>query len=598
MVQTSSLTSIDAISTPGSYYTASGSPVDTADTTITSSPGRSREKPPFRDAQLIPHELKQHCQINLEEELYLQAIQLFSGFLSDGNKITTARPLPPARIATPAQLALLNTLTIHPSFTSRAPERSHLHVAAHALAYLRGLLEIVGPVNANFRQAFAFSGTDRGSGRGKCYNTSSGEDSDSELVGNKYAKQQSIWRRASDFWSILGWAFQCASEHPQRWKSWKPWLSYMVEVLESDWDERVLLEAAEGERREQQGGSPPSEKGKAHPHPILRDSLIAGYLDDLRKQRKQVTKEVMRALMAFLDLDASADGVFYKEIFTGETTIGPRTNKRKRDQAVDIENDQFGDYLDRIDDFESEEENDASSTFPATSKPERGPFRRAAGGGGSSKRPIKKEAAPAFQLSESVAETIPLRLRIFRILSAIADSLPGKLCSVPEIYQMFSDRIRSLPLPTFKLFVGFHTTEMPDFCHVALIKVMADDLLPVGRPDPEKVDKETEAENGISLVLLVKCYLPFASNRVTVEDNARLSLVLESMLWHLYHKCEAEYSEGLRKAVEKGIKAREDKIRRKGSSSDGINNDKLAREVLERSTKSLRLLMDVWSAQG
>ncbi|KAM7193287.1 hypothetical protein V8F20_008482 [Naviculisporaceae sp. PSN 640] len=606
MDQSSSLTSLDGLSTPESYYTAKGSrsPVNSADTTAISTPVKDEENPPYRDAQLIPHELRQNCQIHLEEQLYLQTIHLFQGFLSDGNKLSTTRPPPPAIIPTPSQLALLNTLTIHPLYTNRAPERSYQHISTHAFAYLRGLVYTVGPVNANLRQAFSFSGSDRGTGRGRGLNSSSDDDSDSDWTGNKLATVQSIWRRAPDFWSALGWAFQCASAHPHRWRTWKHWVHFMIEVLEKDWDELKLQEDQEYPRREQLAGSPPQKtkkKYKDHPHHKLRQSLIVSYIDDLHKQRKQPLREVMRALMAFLDVDSAADAVFYKEIFHGETEIGPRKNKRKRAQMVDLENDQFGDYLDGMDDFESEEEErDDSAGLPTTTKaPRRG--RRAAGvGGGASKRQPKKETT-AFQLSDSVAETITLRHRIFRLLSNVAAFLPDKLGDVSELYQMFSDRIRGLPLPTFKLFVGYHTAKLPEDQHVSLLSIMIDDLLPgVGsgsekRPDPEKVDPRTAKANGISGQMLEKCYLPFASNRVAAEDNAQLSIVLESMLWYIYAEAGYEYTDDLRKAVEKGIKAREDKIRRKAATSDGSGGDKLAREALDRSARSLRALVDVWS---
>lgn len=601
MDQTSSLTSLDDLSTPESYYTAKGSrsPVDGADTTAISTPVKDEGDPPYRDAKLIPHELKQNCQIHLEEELYIQAIHLFHGFLSDGNKLNTTRPPPPAIIPTPSQLALLSTLTIHPSYTSRAPERSYLHISTAAFTYLRGLINTVGPVNANLRQAFSFSGSDRGSGRGRGLNTSSDDDSDSEWIGNKYATEQSIWRRAPDFWTCLGWTFQCASAYPHRWRSWKHWVHFMIEVLEKDWDERKAQEEEENARHKQQAGSPPRKKeNEEHPHHKLRQSLLVSYLDDLHRQRKQPAREVIRALMAFLDIDSTADGVFYKEIFHGETLVGPRKNKRKRAQTVDLENDQFGDYLDRIDQFGSEEEEvDDSSGLPTTTRaPRRG--RRVAGVGASSKRQPKKETR-AFQLSDSVAETIPLRHRIFRLLSNVAAFLPDKLGDVSDLYQMFSDRIRGLPLPTFKLFVGYHTNKLPEDQHVVLLVIMVEDLLPsVGsgsekRPDPEKVDPETSRGNGISGKILEKCYLPFASNRVTAEDNAQLSIVLESMLWYIYAEAGYEYTDGLRKAVEKGIKAREDKIRRK--AADGSGSDKAAKEALERSARSLRALIDVWS---
>ena len=114
---------------------------------------------------------------------------------------------------------------------------------------MNGLLNVVGPVSANLRAAFKFSGSDRSKGRGRSYNSSSDPDSDSDCVKITYAAEQSIWRRAPDFWSVLGWAFRCAFSYPHRWKCWKLWLDYMVEVLEQDWDWRVSEDGRIAPRR-------------------------------------------------------------------------------------------------------------------------------------------------------------------------------------------------------------------------------------------------------------------------------------------------------------------------------------------------------------
>lgn len=80
----SSLTTLPSISTPESYFTAQGSPSDpsnrsnsnshqsnAADETTLSSPVDDHvpEKLSYRDAAQLPHELRSHCQIHLEEQL-------------------------------------------------------------------------------------------------------------------------------------------------------------------------------------------------------------------------------------------------------------------------------------------------------------------------------------------------------------------------------------------------------------------------------------------------------------------------------------------------------------------------------------------------
>lgn len=71
MELTSPLTTLTNISTPTSFYTARNSPSNAADDTGLSSPVEEplADELPYRDAAQLPHELKSHCQIHLEEQL-------------------------------------------------------------------------------------------------------------------------------------------------------------------------------------------------------------------------------------------------------------------------------------------------------------------------------------------------------------------------------------------------------------------------------------------------------------------------------------------------------------------------------------------------
>ncbi|KAK5664007.1 hypothetical protein OQA88_221 [Cercophora sp. LCS_1] len=570
------------MSTPSSYHTALE-----ADTTGISSPIESTSdlpsSPRYRGAVQPPHTLKSHCQIHLEEELYLPALHILDSLLTAGTTIhQTKYGSTPARIASPAQLALISTLTVHPKYTSRTPEGarySNHEIATRAIAYLRGVLNLTGPVNANFRTAFSFvsassaaltrSGRDRDSrwrsSRVSTPSDDSASDS-SDYLDGILANEQSVWRRGTDFWAVLGWAFKCAAMHPERWRHWKGWIEFMVDVLERDWDERVALDEGEEDGKMQLG------------------SLLMGYLDDLRNERKHVLKEVLRALMAHTDDDPS-DKAVYKEVWEKELVVGVRKTKRKREESVvDLENGKFGDYLDwDADDIGSSEEEDAREGSPIP--------RRATGKGG--RKP--KAKAPEVRVTDGMVDTVPLRQRIFRLLSAAADAFPDLVFDVVDLYDRFTDRVRRLPLPLLRAFIESHSTHLPTFVQVELLRRLADAFLPDKHPDPDVVDPESSG--GLTMLMLKECYLPFAAGRVFADDNARLSLVLENMLWFIsVHGGMAGGGEELRRAVEKGIKAREDKIRKRTTSKDAA--DKPAREMLARSTRSLRVFVTVVGSRG
>lgn len=498
-------------------------------------------------------------------------------------------------MAPPSQLALLSTLTIHPLFTSRPTEATFPHIAARALTYLRGVLALTGPVNACLNQAFDFrqrgSSHRRGSYEGEGLvnirrfgspmgrrRSDSPSTSESDLEC-RFANEHSIWRRAPDFWATLGWAFRCAAAHPHRWRHWKVWLDYLIEVLELDWDERLEKDKENDDNN----------------YTMLKESLFAIYLDDLRRDRKKPEKETLRALMAFTDDDQS-DNTVYREIFERELAINTSKNKRKRAETiVDLDNDQFGDYMDSwADDIASSE---SDSSLPGSPTPRSQPKSRGRG------RPAKNlrtppQPPPQSRIPDGTVETtIPLRLRLFRLLSAASQYLPDHLCNSADLYSGFSRRLLSLPPTTLRLFLESHATPLPQLVQMLLLRTLADELLPSQRPDPNDVDEDANSDYSLSWLMLEKCFLPFAATRVTAEDNARVALVLESMAWFVYAHGEdgGGGGEGVGEAVERGIAAREAKVAGKKRAATGREGreEAVAKELMERAAGSLRVLVQV-----
>ncbi|KAH6636204.1 hypothetical protein F5144DRAFT_487549 [Chaetomium tenue] len=557
--------------------------------------------------------------LKLKNALNTAAIHILSGLLNDGNTTTALQHphhLPnqnlkpkPALIPPPSQIALLTTLIIHPAFTSRPPEISNTHAASHALSYLRGLLSTVGAVNANFRAAFQFGDNTPTTTTHKTTRTASGprtttttttttnnndpnppsdsEDSNSSssssdtALNGPFARSQLLFRRAPDFWAVLGWAFRCATEQPRRWRHWRVWLGLVVGVLEADLDERLARD-----EREKLGGKGKEKTVERPAYPALAQSLLVGYLLVLKRERRNALREVLRGLFAFTDGENGvSDRAVFREVFERETVVGSdgAKGKRKRgeDVAVDLENDQFGDYLDGDEFDESGGEEDGVGRGP-TPKERKKPGRK----------PKAEAATPSFVLTDDIAETVSFRLRLFRLLSAVSFYLPETFARVDELYEKFADHVRSLPLPMFRLFVESHHADLPEDVRVSFLRMLIEEMLPRHHPEPADVDPENASGTGVTVLVLQECFLPFAANKVTAEDNAKLSLTLESMLWFVYSQIDVGYSPELRAAVEKGIRAREDNIRNKR----GGRPDKAAKEVLARSARNLRTLVDVLAA--
>lgn len=646
MAASSPLTDLDDTSTPASFHTAANSP-NTADTTNITSPDQEDEqKPKYYKSKEIPHVLKESCQIHLEEQMYLPAIELLGSLLSDaGERQQTDRPV---RVPPPAQIALLGTLTIHPTYTSRVPEQTNLDIAAESREYLRALLNKVGPINADFRSAFSFRKGQNGGrwGRRNSREFTSPGDSDggasigsfdeADNIQSKWSgNDHSIWRRSSDFWSVLGWAFRCSTTHPHRWVHWKEWLDFMIECLEKDWDERLAQDEANFRAAENSNNNSNNSGSEAKcQYPLLQQSLFVQYIDDLRRDRKRVLHEVIRALFAFTDDENVADNTYYREVFNKETALHKDlSNKRKHAQmaAVDLEKGQFGDYLEDWDDPVTDDDDDKSNTFTTTPRftsgrtpSARTTGRRTASGKlsrppkstpGFSRRPGRAfdvspiasptSSNPSLAVTDGLADSIPLRLRLFRLISALAFYLPhtdllGSNNKTSDVYELFTSRLKSLPLPCFELFLSLDHSEtvLPRFISVSLFRYVAQSFTPRSAPKPEDVDPEADQEHAISQTMLAECFLPWPAKTVSVEDNAKFSLVLENMAWCLFQSGSVDYFDGLKWAVEKGVEEREKKVKKGGGmkAAGGAAAEKMGRQVLERSAASLRAFVAVVEA--
>ncbi|KAG5658880.1 hypothetical protein KAF25_007433 [Fusarium avenaceum] len=553
--------SSSCLSSPASFVTAHD-----AKSTAASSP--VHENPcPYRDARQLPRDLRAHCQIFLEEQLYSSAISLLNSIAGSGasRRTPTKRPVP---VPPASHLALLNTLIIHPLHTTRAEKKDRLDVSSQALDYLRNLLTIVGPINADFRTAFQFSSAPRWGRRWD--QNAQGNDSDmsdvesngdDERLRGQLANESSIWNRGQDFWSTLGWAFNCSVLYPKRWRYWKVWLDLMLDVLEADWTER--------ERRDkeaQQANGPESEL----PRTARSDSIIVMYMDQ-QNGRQNGAKGFMKALFADgSEISSSA----YREVFDKEPR-GPRkqSKKRKREQVLDLENDKFGDYYD---------EESMSSGFSEPPTPQKPKDTRKLGTAGAH--------APGL------VESVDIRLRLFKLLSAVTWSL-RKPIELHRLYEEYTASLKLLPLPMFSLFACQRPNALLPEAHITIAKELFDLLLPNSYKNPSKVDPEGDAQGCLTLPMLEQCFVPHPANTVALEDNAKLSLVVEDAIQLLWACGLMVYSEKLEAAVEKGIMARETKAKkRRTGKMKSDETDVLAQDILTNSAERIRVLLEVLKA--
>ena len=452
--------------------------------------------------------------IYFEEGLYCQALSLLTTLLTSG--FTSHNPLP-AFLPPPQYIALVATLAIHPTLTTRAKSLDRIQAANIALRYLRLLLKHAGPVNGNLNEAFSFLGLgliSRRGGNGRRRTTSAGvnlSSNGSEGIDTELAKSGSLWARAEDFWQVVGWCFNCSILHQRRWERWSAWLTYMLEVLEADWDAREHGEGDESRER----------------------SLIIKYINSGTTTAGRHRK-ILRAVFADGRTKSVAE---FGEIWHNETKeLKKDADIRKAAKKIDIEADNYGDYMDDEDDGDLEDLPDEATPLPLEQPSQ------------------PHDSIPNVAEALGGMESITLRLRLLSLLSKVSAVLPNEFTDLNTLYDSFLEHFRSLPLPAFFLLIS--PTALRVFTPAAassLAQYILRSLIAASAPLPHN--------DNMSQDILETSYLPFAANTSSVVDNTRVSLCIETLLRLVDNHVGLAWTPGLQEAAEKGIRARAAKVR-------------------------------------
>jgi hypothetical protein len=565
------------LSSPDSFVTADASPQNLQDVIVTdtSTPDDDVTKVEFRKARPLPHELKQHCQIYLEENLHMLALRML-GRLQSSSSVAPSnwacRPRGGSKSVycpPPNQLAFLGTLAVHPDLTTRPREEHWTDVSSASLVYLRSLLRTVGPINARFQDAFRFGHAPRQSRGG----TPSGDGSDggydsgdeTHLYG-RYGKH-SVWRRGQDFFNVVGWAFNCSVLYPNRWEYWRQWLEFIFDVLEEDIYERIKMDEQEHAR----GGI---QKGNCR-YPLLAESMLAGYVKQ-RNGRTGGVKWIIRVIFAD-GQDSSAS--LFQEVWDKEHKGVTKTVAlKKRKRKINIEKGDFGGLLD-----------DDSVYSSQTSEPATPQKRRTV---------LTMHESPA--LAASYIESISLRQRLFSMLSSLCHYLPTPPIDLPDLYETYETYTRNLPLSLFTAFVDSTTSSLLCESQISTLQDILLNFMPATAVNPAKVNAARYDVNGTSPEIIERCFLPYAANTIAAEDNAKVSILLEELMKLVWIIGSEPFSENLYAAVIKGINAREAKIKKKVPGVRARRNgpvqedtDSQARLLLAESSKRLRQLAEL-----
>ncbi len=452
-------------------------------------------------------------------------MNLLLSLLNAGN--TADGPLPAFR-PPPNYIAFIATLAVHPTLTTRARSQKQIEESNLALRYLRLFLKVVGPVNGKLDEAFVFSrlGTSSrrgGSGRRRVpIEDSSPTGIPDDGIENDLARGGAIWAQAEDIWQVVGWAFNCSAVHKKRWARWRVWVEHMLDVFEQDWETRGLL--LDGQTRLDEEDDDDPREASMIVKSLSADGTTTG------RERK-----IVRAIFADGSSRSAAE---FPEIWKNETKERKTEEEPiKMASKIDIEADNYGDYLD----------DDADSDFEESDPDQSGAL---------SKTPHKLSSLPPkpTDLSAPLGGTaaINLRLRFLSLLSAVATTMPWLFTTIGGLYDSYLEHIRPLSIPTFFMLISPSSLRLlSPSAASSLTQYILRSLITTAAPLPAGDDLTQEA--------IETSYLPFTANTSSVADNTKVSLCVETLLRLLDHHVGLAWTPTLQDALDRGIAARDAK---------------------------------------
>jgi len=436
-------------------------------------------------------------------------------------------------------------------------------------------------VNGNLSGAFEFVSFTRSRSSRRRRNgadsggSSSGTDDESGVIAVALAKEGSLWNRAQDFWHVVGWAFNCSVCYTDRWKYWKVWLEYMFDVLDADWKERERQDREDNTFKLRLQEDPEAECE----YKMLQDSLLVKYLLE-SMGKSSALKRIIRAAFADGDLESMRA---YPEVFENETKERKLQTgqKRKRGHAVDLLKDKYGDY----DDDEIEDPPfDFSQPTESNSPPSNNHY-------GDS------DAVPSLALMLGGPESVLLRQRMLTLLSRVSVTLPESFAKAVDVYNIYYEAVKPLPLATFSLLVLPSSAScFPPEVLSSLAQLLLVRLLPNTAPCSQSISHRED--DSLSQDILEQCFLPFSANTSSVEDNAKVSLLVESLFRLFLRSYPVYHTPSLEEAIEKGVQARENKIKNdKRKKENGLKrkeeeNDRLWLRASGERLRSLLILVE------
>ncbi|KAA8905983.1 hypothetical protein FN846DRAFT_949470 [Sphaerosporella brunnea] len=459
-----------------------------------------------------------------------QAIELLNAVLFAGMSSDPPTPalMPPATL-----LRLLTTLMVHPYYTSQSRKGVAPSTAPHdAYICMRRIIEIIGPTNADVGAVWVFNHggrAERRRAKKEHSPVSSGDNLSGEL-----ANEESLFSRVEDLWGVVGWAFMCSTQHPARWTWWRNLLDCLLLALERDWVQRVQSYDEGGHRFDS----------------VLRESMIVKLLPDT-----QGTGGYRRMIRAILATGTGSGANEFHMVWDDE--LLPRRPKSKTLGNLGGLMAKYDDDDDDNDDFNRKKPGEgAKKTTKKKKQVVKKPVEEDEDSDSVEDEDIQMEDAEDIgeaSIGREWGGIQAIQLRT-RFLSLIADvSTREQYTSAPTLYHEYAQYILPFSLESFKLFVSpFIVAPAGHRCTLAQFVLEA--CLSANAPPAKKEDNW-----GINQEVMVRRFLPYPANSPSVVDNAKVAILLETLLNLLLRSEMLYWNQELEDAAEAGIAAREEK---------------------------------------
>lgn len=317
------------------------------------------------------------------------------------------------------------------------------------------------------------------------------------------------------------------------------WLDFMCSAMEDDWKERL--------RQAEQAESSQTADQSLKSDSLLRSSIIYRFVDRAEGGYGNF-RRIVRAV--FADGGKKSTNEF-REVFRNELREPKLVDVDailKRGKGVDVYKEEFGDYLENEDD-ESEYEK------------VRRPRRKATVA--SNVKPDLAEVEAEADVTLGNLEALALRKRLLQLLSTMVHRFPDDFGELIDLIRLYADFVCDLPLPLFQQFIlpdtdaTFNIDTLSSLCDVIAVKLIGEEAFP--GTTIEWIDQSK----------LEAAYLSCAVQSGDAEDNARLSLCLESLLRMLATAEVLSPTEELRFVLETGIGARSEEVLAVNGELDG-----------------------------